>query len=67
MAVAIVKGGISGSWNKSAFYFLIDVDVNSHAYYEQCGDCSVTAMPTGPSGILLYIPDSRGWTELSLP
>lgn len=67
MVIAILKGGASGSWNVSAFYFLIAIDINSNAYYEQCGDCSGTAMLSGPSGILLYIQYSRGWTELSSP
>jgi hypothetical protein len=67
MAVAILKGGASGSWNMSAFYFLIDIDINSNTYYEQGSDCSVTAMLSGPSGILLYIPYRRDWTELSSP
>lgn len=59
MTVAILKGGASGCWNLSVFYFLIDVDINSNACYEQGGDCSVTAMLAGPSGILLYISHSR--------
>lgn len=60
MTVAILKGEASGCWNMSVFYFLIDIDINSNACYEQGGDCSITAMLAGPSGILLYISHSRG-------
>lgn len=59
MTVAVLKGGASECWNTSVFSFLIDIDINSGACYEQGGGCSVTATLADPSGILLYVSHRR--------